>query len=60
MHLIFVPEAWRTKNKHLAGQNKPVYGRQKFEHSFLYLIEDQFSATEDAVVHVDTFWISTA
>ena len=35
---------------------------QKFDYSFRFLhgLEDQFSATEDAVVHLDTctFWIS--
>ena len=34
---------------------------QKVDYSFLYLhvlgLEDQFSTTEDAVVHLDTFWI---
>ena len=36
--------------------------RQKFDYSFLYLLalEDQFNATEDAVVHLDTFRISAA
>ena len=41
---------------------KPTVSKQKFDCSFLYLLglEDQFSATEDAVVHLDTFWISAA
>ena len=32
---------------------------QKFDYSFLYLlgVKDQLSVTEDAVVHLDTFWI---
>ena len=35
---------------------------EKFDYSFLYLIglEDQFSATEDTVVYLDSFWISKA
>ena len=35
---------------------------QKFDYSLFYFIllglEDEFSATEDAFVHLDTFWIS--
>ena len=33
-----------------------------FGHGSLYLLglEDQFNTTEDAVVHLDTFWISAA
>ena len=35
--------------------------KQKFDYRFLYLLghEGQFSATRDAVVHLDTFWISS-
>ena len=48
-------------------QPHPDYGtrgtvrKQEFDYSFLYLLglEDQFSATQDAVVHLDTFWISS-
>ena len=34
-----------------------VSPKQKFDYSFLYLLglEDLFSATEDVVVHLDTF-----
>ena len=33
--------------------------KQKFDYSFLHLLglEGQFTATKDAVVHLDTFWI---
>ena len=36
-----------------------LLNKQKFDYSFHYLLglEDQFSATEDTVVHVETFWI---
>ena len=42
--------------------SSPTVRKQKFHYSFLYLLglEDQFSATEDVIVHLDTFWISTA
>ena len=54
-----------TQNLVVAGHVwHPDYlarGTLRADYSFLYLLglEDQFGATKDAVVHLDTFWIST-
>ena len=42
------------------ASNQLYISKQKFESNFLYLVslEDQFIATEDSIVHLDTFWIS--
>ena len=44
---------WTTERVELREQK---FAR-KFDYSFLYLLglEDQFSTTEDAIVHLDTF-----
>ena len=56
-HPDYGTRALQCMTSFLAGNS------QKFDNSFLHLLgldhEDQFSAKEDAVVHLDTFWIST-
>ena len=41
----------------VTGCEQPTVSKQKFDYSFLNLLdfEDQFSAMEDAVVHLDIF-----
>ena len=43
------------------GLLKPIVRKPNLDYSSFYLLglEDQFIAMEDAVVHLDTFWISS-
>ena len=51
---------WYVKSGHARTTERLELLGKKLDYSFLYFVglEDQFSPTVDAVVHVDTCWIS--